>query len=472
MEEKEITSMAVNDRRRAAYLPAAVAFALIAAIPLSAAVVTVAPSDPHGWSTATNLPGSVATFQNAPAGNLAGPGAFWGSSVDDYQGQTWVGTSEVNGIDLVGKPIKHITELTYYTYTMAVWNRERSDGVVPDPINWPHDIVWTPPWSTFENQVRIYYGYESMPTGPDYGYPVDDPYSGDPYGNKLIRYWHYPKQPFEIVLMVQKSSTNTSRRTLIYRPWVPPNDWHLTSNPYNQWVKHNALTEGRWCIAQGGVIVGGVTYPYGYVGTWDQVKGALSSAVIAAPIMTSAGWDGNSNPPGDPAATATGKALNFFAGARVEQATALYGEASYAWWTDQYHFGGYLDNVTVEIVNKTDPQNPVTIIPKTTFDFEPLAAKPPVAINGRAARDPLATAARNSYRFTACGVVVDETFSTDDFEIDDGSGMPIKVLCPNHVALTGTYSGAFVVVVGDVSYDGSGQPVITAKPLNITVLNP
>ena len=64
-------------------------------------------------------------------------------------------------------------------------------------------------YSTFSPGIYIPESGGDININGGYGYPVVDPY------NAALYYWHYPKQPWQITLIVQKSPTNTAKRTLL-----------------------------------------------------------------------------------------------------------------------------------------------------------------------------------------------------------------------------------------------------------------
>jgi len=80
------------------------------------------------------------------------------------------------------------------------------------------------------------------------------------------------------------------------------------------------------------------------------------------------------------------------------------------------------------------------------------AGPPTVAVTGRAAGDAVVPEAGDNFRFVVFGRVLSQGLTADEFVLDDGSGIPVKVVAPGH----GLAQGQFVRAKGILA---TGSPV-------------
>ena len=143
-----------------------------------------------------------------------------------------------------------------------------------------------------------------------------------------------------------------------------------------------------------------------------------------------------------------------------------------------------MDKFTIEAIDNTDPGNPITVIPETTYDFE--GATPmtkTVFMTHRTAWDKSITVNRDAnYMFDFSfvrlfGKVLWDGY-TDvgrPFRIDDGSGRPVQVIAPGHGATPDSY----VIVTGtlkQILWPKEPIPIndrtLTARPENVLLISP
>ena len=367
-------------------LATAAVLALLCSAIAYADTVVVNSANTKGWVCLSANTGSSA-FRDAPDNGPLPPGAFLGSCGQGGSGGTKLAGQCWIGTDrYVGTPIASITALTYSTYT--------------------------------------------YPQG------VDDT--------------HYAKQPWQLQLSIQKNPpSDTTPRTLMYRPWGLVGSADPGANPYGQWETHDCLAaDGVWYMPQ---MDNGINPPELYRGNWAWVLSQYANAKLATPPQ-GIGWDNSTDPPGQPHYTGTGCSLNFEVGAR-KKLTSIFGQSGYAWWRESYDHLGALDNFTISLSDGTS----------TTYDFE---KGPYPFINNRAARDgAIKTAAKSMvWQFVVWGKVMSEGYVVYvSFQIDDGSGLPIKVKAAGYYI----EPGLNVRVRGPLKTDTTPLPTLEASVIDI-----
>ncbi|MGC8862234.1 MAG: hypothetical protein ACP5R5_05585 [Armatimonadota bacterium] len=246
----------------------------------------------------------------------------------------------------------------------------------------------------------------------------------------------YCRQPIQLQLAVQLTPGG-QWAYLMHRPWgmIGQNDGNDVLH-MGFWETWNALGSDLWYVA----------YDESSVGqqwTWAEIIMNHPDAVLATPPVGTK-WD--------VPFTGTGCSLNFEVGARKRANAVVFGLTNYStWWKESEGFRGYVDKFTIEAIDNSDPQNPVTIIPETTFDFEgsnPVTRT--VFMTNRAAWDTCISLNRDeNYMFSdqqflpspqehqgsfvkLFGKVVEYTDFGQPFRIDDGSGRSVKIVAPGH----------------------------------------
>lgn len=245
----------------------------------------------------------------------------------------------------------------------------------------------------------------------------------------------YVRQPIQLQLVVQLSPDG-SYGYLMHRPWglIGRSD----ANPLRmeRWETWNAIApDSQWYLAY--------SSSSGMCGTWQDILAAHPEAVIATPPPYSEPWKWV------PPYTPTGCSLNFEVGARKKANAYVFCLNPYnEWWKESEDFRGYVDKFTIEAINTSDPQNPITVVPETTFDFEgsdPVTRT--VFMTNRSAWDTTISVNRDDdymFKFSFVrlfGKVLYDGWdiSNGTFYIDDGSGQPVKVFSPGGYAAPGDY---------------------------------
>ncbi|MDH7603125.1 MAG: hypothetical protein QHI38_13375, partial [Armatimonadota bacterium] len=167
----------------------------------------------------------------------------------------------------------------------------------------------------------------------------------------------YVRQPIQLQIVVQLSPGG-SYGYLMHRPWGMIGKSDANPSRMERWQTWNAIApDAEWYLA--------FSSSSGICGTWQDILAAYPDAVIATPPSYSEPWKWA------PPFTPTGCSLNFEVGARKRSNAIVFCLNPYnEWWKESEDFRGYIDKFTIEAVNTSDPQNPITIIPETTFDFE------------------------------------------------------------------------------------------------------
>jgi hypothetical protein len=337
------------------------------------------------------LPLGVPAGCPRPWGAFYGDCGYSGSGTGQVPGSCWLGTDSIEGRSLDGIPCKFITKLTYSTY-----------------------LAWR--------------GCE---------FPNTPPY---PQG-------HPAMQPWQLQIAIRKGGpSDPNFRWLMFRPnGLLGNDFQTSR--YERWITWD-------CLSPNAIWYEAFT---GKQGNWDfwfnPVTGYYKNAVLANPCdpTPNASWDmSTSCGAAGGFWTGTGKALNFEIGARKQTAN-IFGRSSWAWWRESFRALSFLDNFTIEAIDTSDPSNPVTLIPETTYDFELDPTRPhgQYGLTNAACYQPPVSIGRYQHWYVVWGrVLLDEAYQIGvSFRIDDGSGMPIKVMTDQYVP-----EGAYVRVKGQLEF--------------------
>lgn len=309
--------------------------------------VIVTPSNPGDWSWAVNTATTrdKAYFTRggpAPAeGNPipTGNGAFYawlGWEAGDYvstPASAWLGLDRFKGQSLAGIRINQIKRLEYTTYVSGLYNMNASGAL--------------------DYQRR------------------------------------YPRQPFMVTLTTYKPNS-TTRRQLMLRPWGHVNRSSDLGNPFQtnrrQWFTVDAINmfsdpdhmglgwkAPRWyCWYLNNNNYPDNDFENGIYANWDEVLAKFGTQTLV-PTSTawdpgngqykSAGWDNTTVPVGDWTATATGKCINLWVGARKAGNTELP-----SWINESMNFAGYVDTFTlgIDLNNDGELDEDTEVV---TYDF-------------------------------------------------------------------------------------------------------
>ncbi|MGQ9454593.1 MAG: hypothetical protein ACUVRS_06835 [Armatimonadota bacterium] len=251
-----------------------------------------------------------------------------------------------------------------------------------------------------------------------------------PSGNDYVR------QPIQLQIAVSLGPGG-GWAYLMHRPWgrIGASD----ANPslhMDRWETWNALDPNAvWYVAY--------SDSSGICCSWADILAAHPDAVIATPPFNAEPWKWR------PPSTCTGFSLNFEVGARKRANAYVFCENPYnLWWKESENFRGYVDKFVIEAIDNSNPQNPVVIVPETTFDFE--GAEPvtrTVFMSNKSAWDtPVSLHRDDDYMFKFSfvrmfGRVLYDGWdlSSGTFFVDDGSNQPVKVVARGAYAAPGDY---------------------------------
>lgn len=252
-----------------------------------------------------------------------------------------------------------------------------------------------------------------------------------PSGNDYVR------QPIQLQIVVNLGPSG-GWAYLMHRPWgmIGASD----ANPslhMERWETWNALDpNSEWYVAYSSSSVG-------LCGSWADILAAHPDAVIATPPSYSEPWKWV------PPYTCTNCSLNFQVGARKRANAIVFCMNPYnLWWKESENFRGYVDKFTIEAIDNSDPQNPVVIVPETTFDFEgPEPVTRTVFMTNKSAWDTTISVNRDEnymFKFSfvrVFGKVLYDGWdlSSGTFYVDDGSNRPVKVVARGAYAAPGDY---------------------------------
>lgn len=256
----------------------------------------------------------------------------------------WLGTDTWKGTSLHGRTLGSINQMSYYSFVDKCPTREAA-GTEPE---W-----WAKP-----------------------------------------NWWDGPQQPIQIQLTVT-SPDGSEMRQLWYRPWgtnyVGDDGTMEPGSKKGRWQFFNCLTTGKWYKPQMGTTPN--TVERGWP-SWTEMLNfqepdgpmpAYRDWKLADPavIMKSPGWDGQTDPVGDPNSTGTGYPLNFFVGARKTAIYPLFLQDAYIrWYNHMYGERAQIDYFTLGF----------SLQGSETYNFEPSPNEPDaqtVALSNRALKDPI-----------------------------------------------------------------------------------
>jgi hypothetical protein len=232
-------------------------------------------------------------------------------------------------------------------------------------------------------------------------------------------WWTYPRQLIQLQLTAQ-SPDGKQRRQFWFMPWQKYKIRGENSGRHcKKWLRYDPIQGdapgpvmcSRWFTfgppQQEFASWAELTKDYG---DWTLVP--TSKDAFADGGWKSAGWDKETEPPGSPACTATGRCMNFVVGARKEFA-AVFDSDAVRWANDYRGFEGYIDHFTLGI----DDQ-------QITYNFEPARdAKPPRVVE-LDAKTAAALKPDHDDLVKLTGTVVDRTNAM--FALDDRSGTIIQ----------------------------------------------
>ncbi len=231
-----------------------------------------------------------------------------------------------------------------------------------------------------------------------------------------VQYRDYDRGRPPMIEIITNSGTSAQQRRFWFYPWGyterPPGYSGSATWPVamRTWQKWDLLDPNGWWEMIG-------TSSPNYYGNWEWLRkrydAAGESMKLATPYVGDYRDPMNANLQ---LANQTGTSIAIKIGSG-QVTDSRYGP----WWHDQSSVWAYVDKLVIGIDGV-----------EYEYDFES-APLPVVAINNKAARDPIMNQARNNFRFTVFGKVnFNEFFTGDQFTVDDGSGRPILVKAPAH----------------------------------------
>lgn len=321
--------------------------AIVGALAVSACadVVTICPSNPGDWSWevyTASAKEKVYFTKGGPApaeGNPfpTGNGAFYawldweGGDYESTPANAWLGLDKHKGQSLAGLKLTQLKELTYVSYVSGLYNAKMGTPERRHPQQ-PFMLTLTIT-DQFGNRRQLWY----MPWGPPLGWP----------------FWNNRRAWLTIDAINMTSDPDFalgqpapvwyefwSQKT--FYSWQEVIDFYYTNEPTRDWR-----------------LVPTSTY-------WDpsSPKDPLG--------WKSAGWGSDTTPPGDPRATATGKCLNLWVGARKASVNELG-----AWVQQSMNFAGYVDSFSLGV--DLDENGELEPEEQTTYDFASDGPAPTVA---------------------------------------------------------------------------------------------
>lgn len=227
-----------------------------------------------------------------------------------------------------------------------------------------------------------------------------------------------------MVELITDSGTTTQQRRFVFYPWGRNGDQNVQFNTWQEWDLMSPT--GYWELIY--------TSSPNYFGNWDWLINRYGNETSPMRIVVPPVGD---YPTGN--LTGTGLSVKIGAGKAVD---SRYN----AWWGESCGIDAYVDKLVIGVKGV-----------ETVFDFERLGPPPPVCgITNRGIYNSAAYQGSQRYRFMVWGIVQEDGFDNNQFFIDDGSGMPVKIYSPGHAAIPNCF---FTVV-------GSLDPTQTPPTLN------
>lgn len=345
-------------------------------------VVTVSPDHMQGWVIVAHNGAKGKLANHGPAvfergrpffaddGRDLGKGAFYaaiGLDAEATPPTVWLGLDNLAGQPLAGVALKRITGLDYYAYNAHI------PVATANPKHWSSWKLW---WIYPRQLIQLQLTAQS------------------PDGKQRKQFWFMPWQKHKIR---GENSGRHCKKWLHYDPIQgdAPGPmmcarWFTFGPPREEFASWTDLVRvyGDWTLAP------------------------TTQKAFADGGWKSAGWDDETDPKGAPACTATGRCLNFVAGARKEYA-AVFDADTVRWANDYRGFQGYVDWFTLGIDGKS-----------VTFNFEPRSDSAPPKIIEMTAKDAVARKPVDHELVKLTGTVVERTNAM--FALDDGSGAIIR----------------------------------------------
>lgn len=359
---------------------------LSAAACAHAAVVTVSPENMQGWSIEINYKiyegadYDYAYFGEETTGELTnagaalwekeepfvyyddevektgrvelGEGAFYG--VCNYAGwpsppatgqpengtpcTVWLGTDQLDAVSLAGVRLDQIRQMKYYCYMAKIPVRQQ-----PQHPLWDYMPYWVYAWHPISLQLT----------------------AESPDGTQRLLFWYLPWHKTKVV---GENSGLNCKKWLLYDCMAPddPEEPFRTNRWYCWRGVGDEVNFASWSdlVAQ--------------YGEWKLVATSTNEYPTG---WKSAGWDETSSPPGAASCTATGKCLNFEAGARKCKED-IFQQGPINWWRTWVGMRGYVDMFAFAVDRNGDED---TLDPgeEATYNFEPSPDAPTPKIAAR-----------------------------------------------------------------------------------------
>lgn len=390
----------------------------------------------------------------------------------------------------------------YWTGPNATWVRGMIRGEDGDghPSPWPvgkivrigpfHEQDPTRNWDMFYGVPPLGYDAYYMHTSHYWGDPVSKIYVGTNFftdvkmkdivtlqystqvtyrrhDNELPGYTLWGQPP--MIEITTDSGSSLQQRTFLYKPWGL--DGRGLGAVQLRWQTWDCLRGGFWERINTSVAS---------IGDWQyQLAYKSTEKKLAAPAVGDY-TQGYITPPGLVFHNPSGSSFAIRQGAPRRDYDNYSGNTQYSgkgpWCLESLSCHGFFDKVVIGVADQRDP-NSGSVLHETryTFDFENSTAAVPTlaAMNNAPRKLAVVKALENSNLFVLYGKAIltpdylDGGYTDDLFTIDDGSGAPVRVICPGHgVQMPDGWSTIYVRAEGRLyNYQGEDSRYRYLSPI-------